>query len=281
MFFGHRNEFYFMSEPAVYFHLGFPKAASKLLQRKIFPLLKGIQFYKKRRFDDYPSIIGEAYNQPLLFSSEMDKQLIRYLKEILSVAPKAKIILVLREPSSWITSRYKYHIRKHGNLDFKEFIDIHNDTGFWKVEDLRFSKLLDQITELCSQKPLFLSYHLLRENPQKFINIILEYTNTQLPNDTDVTTPLVNKAFNTRQLKILKRFNRFYKYSPAETSSKALNKVHYKYREFLLHAVAFLARLVPGSLVGKTALIDLDYLEELREFYREDWERCESHLLTL
>lgn len=262
-----------MTKGDYFFHLGMAKTGSTLLQRILFPKIKGLQFHKKKHFDSYLNIIQSRSTENHLFSSEMDKHLIKYLRQIIQSVPSAKVIIVLREPSKWIVSKYKYSIRKHDSLDFRMFFDLYNNKGQWKKEQLLFSHLIKKIKSICNEEPLFLSFDELHNSPHLFLKKIEIYTNSHFSgNAFTATFPMVNTAFSYKQLSLLKAFNKFYPYKEVKTKSRIINKVHYKYREFLLHAIALIAQALPYKI--QNPLIDVDYLIEIKSHFKMDWNQC-------
>ncbi len=267
-----------MTEGQIIFHLGMRKTGSTLLQKKVFPFLQKTQYHKKKYFEEYKKLI-EIKNEQHLFSTELDQKLIEYIDEIIHNHPNAKIIIVFREPSDWICSKYKYSIRKHGDRSFNQFIDLKNNDGLWKTEDLLFSKIIEKVLAKCNTKPLLLDYSELRQNPNDFVNKILSYLNDKMLNNIgSEDLPKVNKAFSEKQLRYLLRFNQFYSYEHLKTKYRFVNRIHYKYREFLLHLIAFIFKMIPTQHTQYNPLISDDQKEKIKLFFAEDWEICKSKL---
>ena len=92
----------------------------------------------------------------------------------------------------------------------------------------------------------------------------------------------VNKAFNDKQLIILRKFNRVFPYRQAKTAHGTLNKTHRKYREFLLHIIAFMVQIIPGFLFRNRSLFTSENIkdfEKIRKYYEADWEFCKQYRL--
>ena len=256
------------------FHLGLPKVASTFLQKEIFPNLNNISFHRKRKFNEYKNLKEEKLTCSHLFSSEYDRGLEETVDEITGLFPDAKIIFLVRRHDKWILSKYKYYIRKHGSMKFENLIDVDSNNGFWKREELLFKNKIEYIEKRCKTKPLILPHSLLCTNPDSFIQRINQYLGTSL-NSKAKKHVIVNKSFNEKQLIFLRKFNQIYKYREIKTSYKLINRIHYKYREFLLHIVGFTGRFLPKSLVQKNPLIkDENILSRIREYYKKDWDFC-------
>jgi hypothetical protein len=267
----------------IYFHLGLPKVASTYFQNVIFPNLSDIRFFPKHQFNHYKDVAHGEEGGKYLFSIEKDKRLLETVEEILSHVPNAKIILFVRKQEDWIISRYKYHIRKHGGYSFQEFFDIDSDESVWKREDLIWREKIEKIEDLCQAPPLVLNFDDLKNDPETFINKVAAFTGTSLKSKGRMNKKVL-KAFNEKQLIILRKFNQRFQYRPAKTSKPTLNKTHRKYREFLLHILSFISHLVPGFLIRKKSLFtekdNLDF-QRIREYYIEDWEFCEKYASTV
>ena len=262
----------------IYFHLGLPKVASTYFQNVVFPNLAGIRYYEKHQFLRYKDIT-EAEGGRHLFSIEKDKRLVETVEEIVGQFPDAKIILFVRKHGDWIISRYKYHIRKHGAYSFKEFFNIEEDTGIWKKEDLIWRDKIENIEQLCKTPPLVLTFDELKKNPGAFIETITSFTGTELISKKKLSKKVL-KAFNEKQLIVLRKFNRLFHYRPAKSLHPTLNKTHRKYREFILHILSFVTHIIPGFLIsGKSVFTEEDEkdFEKIREYYKSDWDFCQKY----
>ncbi|MEO1437220.1 MAG: sulfotransferase [Bacteroidota bacterium] len=257
--------------------MGLPKVASTFLQQEIFPNLTNLRFHRKRRFMDYKELFGKQLTQSHLFSFERDRDLESMTEEIVSQFPDAKFIILVRRQDKWILSRYKYYIRKHGWKRFDAFFNLESNQGEWKKEELFFQKKIETVEKLANTKPLVLTHDLLKTNPDEFYRRICAYTNSKL-NGNERKNAIINKAFSEKQLIVLRKFNTAYRYHKATTSFRFINRIHYKYREFLLHIVAFLSPFIPGLFIReKTFLKNAGQLENIRYFYKDDWDFCKAY----
>jgi len=259
-------------EYRTFFHLGLPKVASTYLQKDIFPHLNNATFFRKHKFLKYQTIKNKPIASNLIFSSEKDKGLEEALDDILRHHPEARVIYVVRTHEEWILSRYKYHIRKFGSIPFEDYIDIDSNNGFWKTEQLLFSKKIEYIIDHCKHPPLILNYDLLRSSPALFVKKISNYTGCSLDPSAKINV-VRNKSFTEKQLLLLRKFNRMYKYQEKKTKCHVYNRLHYRYRQYLLHIMAFIFRFFPAAF-AKGTLVGKDELTRIREFYKADWDLC-------
>jgi len=258
----------------IYFHLGLPKTASTFIQYEIFPNLTDIKFYHKHKFKLYKELDKNELSGKYLFSSEKDKKFEEVVDRISKVFPFAKIILVFRRHDDWILSKYKYYIRKHGPKSFKEFFDLESNNGKWKREELLYQKKIEYVEKHFYSTPLILTFDKLKENPEEFISEITNYMNSSLQSNTK-KQKIVKKAFKKKQLIVIRKFNRLFKYKKARTKSKLLNLIHYKYWEFALHIVAFFSLFLPKIMTKNIPLIENEeILEKIRKYYEYDWQYC-------
>ena len=266
-------------EYEIFFHLGYPKVASTFLQKEIFPNLSNIRFHKKHRFNRYKQLDPGDLRENHMFSSEKDYNIEEAADDILKRFPHAKIIILLRRHDKWILSRYKYYIRKHGDREFHEFFDLENNKGIWKREDLYYRKKIEYLEKHTSNPPLILTLDLLQSDPDRFFEKIEEYTGSKIGEKANKNN-VVNRAFSQKQLLILKKFNKFYPYQKLKTPYRFINRSHYRYRQYLLHMVAFFSQLIPWTLIKKKQLADPSKLEKIRKYYEEDWEYCLEYART-
>lgn len=266
-----------MEQPyEMYFHLGFPKVASTYLQTQIFPHFAGVNYYRKRKFKEYKTLNTAALQGKYLFSEERDRKMEAAVVDIVERYPEAKFILIFRRQDKWILSRFKYHIRKHGWRTFQQFFNIEPNDGFWKKEELFFKKKIDFIEQHANTKPLILTMEMLQNDKFAFIKRITDFLGVDVPEIKKDRA--VNQSFNTKQLTILRKFNDWYRYEPKQTSSRFRNKLHYRYRQYLLHMVAFFSNFLPGFLFANSPLLpDKKTLDEIKDFYKDDWEYCASY----
>lgn len=259
-----------MDAADIYFHLGLEKTGSTFYQNRIFKNLKNIRYHRKSRFKYYPQIISRYPESRHLFTYESDLLFNETVDLVAKHLPGANVFIVLRRQDSWLSSRYNYHIRKHGYFTLLGFFDLDGDNGFWKKQYLYLKPKIDYAKSKLNGRLLFLNYHELKENPELFIGRMTSFLHCELKPGTDINKPM-KKAFSLKQNRILMGYNKLNKYKMPDTKNKTLRKTYKTYREFLLHTVAFLARAVPSAWVSKKPLIDQAYLKRVKDHYDDDW----------
>lgn len=250
-----------------YIHVGLPKTASTYLQVHVFPFLKGVGYFGKKSYKQYKESPPKGYSK-LLYSSEKDIGLFEELEEIKRYRPRAKIIIVFREHFSWITSKYKYHIRKSGPLLFHEFYQqkLIRDR---QIDDHFYRNIVAKIEETFPNRWLALRYDELKNDPASFNDKLLQFLGVD--QEPYFKNTIVKPAFSNRQLYVIQKFNQTFRYSPSQHPQKWRRKLHYKLREFALHTVATLGYLSPAGDKKIEREIDSNR-ENIRSYFREDWD---------
>lgn len=254
-------------EPQYYFHVGLPKTASTYLQVFVFPELKGIRYFRKRHYQQYKSLPGKP-GEKLLFSNERDISLFKELDVIKQHCPQAKIIIVFREHFSWITSKYKYHLRKSGPLYFNEFYEqkLVKERGLNKHY---YRNIVEKIESLFPGRCQVLIYDELKKNRSSFNKKLLQFMG--LEQEPEFKNTIVKPAFTSRQLYVIRRFNQIFRYTPSMHPQKWRRKLHYKMREFSLHTIAQLSHLNFWNTNAIDKEIEKER-EKLQAFFKEDWD---------
>jgi hypothetical protein len=260
----------------VFFHVGLAKTGTTYLQHRVFPKLKGIKYIQRTKYRDfkYVKIIERTSYDRYLISNEFDRQLEQELENIASVYPRAKIIILLRRHDSWIASQYSRWIKNGHYYTFKGFIDLDNDKGFWKQEELYFYPKLQMIEDKFKSKPLVLFYDDLKKNPFPLLDKIVEFLGATYDKKAVNLSPK-HKSFNEKQLKVIRKFSRILFRTHFDYSEKYwISKIQRLVRMIPRYFILYTAPLVPHFLVGKSPLIPEEELEKVRAFYEDDWNRC-------
>lgn len=264
-----------MTHPTLYLHLGVSKAASTYLQRVIFPKLQGLTYYPKKHFKQFPEILSRDSheNGPLLFSSEMFRDLARRARNIGKAFPDARVILVLRRQDRWLLSRYKYYLWKSGRKNFREFFDIEHDQGWWRKQDLYYQPMIEAVDQAFQHKPLVLLLEELQADPKQFISKIEQYTHTTYQKPHGDQRP-VKSAFNERQLLFLRQFNQRFPYQKPKKWPRFLKQSHMNLRQAVNYLVTYSARMLPDAYLQQQELVPTEDLEAMKTLYQADWQYC-------
>lgn len=261
----------------VFFHVGLPKTASTFLQRNVFPQLEGIFYVKKHDFKRHRQIVKERTENKVLLSVEFnphpgDKDGEAKLRDIKESYDQVYPIIVLRKHSSWIKSRYKYHIRKHGTYSLKEFVDPSTRLGSQMRHFLQYFTKVELLEKTYGNAPLVLFQEEIKAHPFKAIKAIADYTGAAF-SEENIRIAVVKKGYEEKPLKWVLRFNRIYPFFPKKVHPKFLRKAYKKFSQFFIHAVAFTGRFLPDP-EPERPLLPEEILKMIDQEYQNDWEKC-------
>ena len=272
-----KENIFTMSDKQLYFHLGMSRTGSTYLQKIVFPELQNITYFPKKNYLRYSKIIEDTNFDKYLFSYELDKDLEWHVDDLAKLYPNAKVILVFRRHDFWLDSRYKYYIRKHGYMSFDEFYSNSKSSSVWKPDDLLYRKKIEYVEKAFGSEPLVLLYNDLYTDAKQFISYIEHFTDAEIDSGVNINKVVKAQKFSDKQLKLLRWFNGVYKYKASSSPYKTVRLIHYKYREFLLHTLAFLFRFIPKGIVSKKPLITPSELTDVKANYDEDWNFCKNY----
>ncbi|MCR9254236.1 MAG: hypothetical protein NXI20_27740 [bacterium] len=265
-------------EREIYFHVGLGKIASTYLQKSVFPKLQGIHYissgkYKKRS----KSIIAKSEYSKYLVSREFDRQFEREVRWFTETYPDAKIIILLRRHDSWIASQYRRYVKNGWYHNFDSFLDLDNDEGMWKQNDLKLFPRLKIIEECCEDKPLILFHDELIEDQWRFLDKIAKFSGTTYVKD-EISTERVHTSFSEDQLRFLKNFcSKYIRKVPRSRKNKIMHWLLYRSWWALFHLIMYAVPLFPKSWIPEEPLIEEDQLKRVKEAYKDDWKKVKEY----
>jgi len=261
----------------VFFHVGLGKVASTYLQYKVFPKFSNICYIQRTRYWKAPELIKKSPHTKFLISREFDKYLEREAKFISSHFPDAKPILILRRHDSWIASQYRRYAKNGYPLSFTEFFDHKNDTGKWGMKELRFYDKIKILEKYFSNKPLVLFYDDMKEDTMGFIDRLASYMGVEY-NPKDISLGRKHISYNEKQMKASMAVGKHINIQPhIRLNNKVLDKLRHFYVASIRYITLYTALILPDSLFTKEELLPKSMLQEIREYYQEDWEKCHEY----
>ena len=263
-----------------FFHTGLGKTGSTYLQHKFFPKLKGLKYIKHTQYRDhiYVDIIKKSDNNRFLLSNEFDTQFQRELSDVCMMYPNAKIFFVIRRQDKWAASQYRRFIKNGKTMAFNEFLDLENDQGKWNQKEFYFYDKIKFVEEHFKEKPYVLLYDEFRESPIDFFDKIANFTNSTYQQEEIDLTPK-HVSYNEKQLKVMRQYgSRFFSNDKKFAKNYWLRKLQTKLKMIGTHAILYLAPLVPKTWVSKEPLISKEELTAVKEFYKEDWNKCLDYI---
>ena len=197
----------------VYIHIGLHKTATTFLQKEVFPKIEGIRYYnllesKNRQLLLSLATISKETNEKILISDEdlsgspwiFDNGYsvsLRYriLYALHRLFPDAKLIVGIRDKSSWLKSVYK-QVRRMNPFITKDTFKKSFDRRY-----LDFDTYIDCIKSLWGEKNVYIyKYEDLLTNPQKFVRDLCNFMKVTPP---DFINRRHNQSINRRQEKLL------------------------------------------------------------------------------
>lgn len=265
------------SKPVIYFHVGMGKVASKYLQYDVFPRLKGIRYIPTRLYHRALQIIASQRDEKYLVSREFDQQMEREVKKFAAVQPDTHAIILLRRHDSWIASQYRRFAKNGFYKPFDAFIDIDNDLGRFKKQDLNFMHNIQILEKYFTYKPLVLFYDDLIADPLQFIGRIANFTGTTF-NAEDIPLEKKHTSYEEKQIRLMQQVAR---YLPVKERSYTGNKLLFFFRRlpglFLRYTILYTAALVPSGMLSNKELIPKASLDRIKLFTENDWLACKQY----
>jgi hypothetical protein len=263
-------------QPSVTFHPGLAKTASTWLQHRFFPRLSGVYNVPRRLYRRYPEVITRGDHQNYLVSREFDRQFTREVTRFADNFPHAGTILLLRRQDGYIASQYRRYLKNARLAEFTEFIDLDNDQGIWKQEELLFMPMLELLESRFRHPPLVLFHQDLLDEPHRVLGAMARYAGASYEPEA-INLERVHSSRGEKQLKVMKAITRRLPWRPRpQVNNRFLHWLQVRSRLLACHLVLAVAGLLPASLVDSAPLIPPGELRRVRDFYADDWEACKE-----
>lgn len=177
------------SNNSLFIHAGWNKTGSTFLQQNIFiPIfgkgLMGSNVTINRLQTNYNE------NQPLLISDESllgvtifkrhicrNAQRLNFLKNWAKIAPNTQFILCVRKHDQLIESLYRQYLHVGGTLKPEHFIDIAQDDGFIKIQELLYEPILENLIQMFPGQHFIYDYDDFKVNPDTTLRKMLDFMN--------------------------------------------------------------------------------------------------------
>lgn len=197
-------------------HIGASKSASSFLQEAVFPAVDDLHFMGKFTNEAYPRwLIDWVYLDDLVFSRNAGRirekiithcmedkinvisseaffavaEFRRSIDRLFEVLPEARVLYVLRDPISWLRSRYVYGVQKEGLfLTFDEALDFGRSPLIYYrrppiyLPSLYYSEHREYLEKRAGTDGfLMLKYELLSVDPEAFFSTMEAWAGVKLP----------------------------------------------------------------------------------------------------
>lgn len=258
----------------VYFHVGISKTGSTFLQKRVFPFLSKIDYVPTNRYQNIFFEIEKIKSKNILISREFDRQFEIEVVKFSNKYPQSTPIIVLRRHDEYFASQYKRFVKNGFTGGLNDFLDLEDDSGFFKKTHFSFKHQINVLKEHFSKKPIVLFYHDLKSNPKKFIADLCFYTNTTI-NIESVNFSSKHRSYSEKQLKTIKVVSKYFDLRKRRLFNNTLFHLIWRfYLSIFRYSVLYLSFLVPKFLYSREPLIDPDYLTKIKDYFNEDWESC-------
>ncbi len=259
--------------PEIFFHVGLGKVASTYLQQRFFPKLKGIQYIPTNRYRRCKELILKSGASSILVSREFDRQLAREVKWFTDDIPGPSVIIILRRHGAWIASQYRRYVKNGWYWDFEKFLDLENDNGYWKQEDLLFYPKLEVIEELTGKKPLVLFHEDLKQQPESFLSRIAGFCGAQFVFE-EISLDPVHTSYSEKQLLVLRQFCRTFRRGvPRSYHNKLLHWLLFRPWWAFFHLIMYVALIFPKPWVPAGPLVTAENLRSVDQAFDQDWQK--------
>ncbi|MEM7358423.1 MAG: hypothetical protein AAF431_04970 [Pseudomonadota bacterium] len=274
-----------MAERITYFHIGYARAASTFLQKSVFPALTGLQYIPRNRFRVREREKKRFKADKILMSRESGKHIFTRADDVKRVFG-SRIIISLRRQDTLAASNYRLHAKKGHTVRFDKFLDLENDQGTWKLEQFEYMRLIRYIEESTGEKPIVLIFEDYIANPDAYLDTLCAALECGI-DKSQVGREVVHKSYSDKQLRLRRQFADFFN---GNDPSKNIHKdktpqgdsvINFiRYRVLLWSSAIFmrLANLAPDSWLSDEPLIEPARLEQIKEYYKDDWQACNDYV---
>ncbi len=263
--------------PEVYFHVGMGRAASTYLQYDVFPFFKNVKYIQRTRYKQFKKIVSKGDSDKYFVSREFDQQFEEEVDKFSKNFPNAHPIVVFRRQDGWIASQYRRFVKNGNHLTFKEFIDLENDKGLFSQADLSYFPKIQYLESHFTNKPLVVFYEEMINAPFTFIDRIANFMNANYNRD-DINLDKRHSSYNKNQIRAIYWVGNYFNIRKRRVFKNSF--LHFLWRIYLgaiRYSILYIAKILPDSMFDQGPLIEPLELNEVKEFFTEDWNKCLSY----
>ncbi len=124
---------------------------------------------------------------------------------------------------------------------------------------------------------MVLNYNLLKYNPEKFLNLLFTYLKIDFPKNLSIKVK--HKLYDEKQLKMVKNYGKYFGINLKPYSkNRFIRNIQRYLRMPMRYMLLYSAYLMPKRFIDKKPLIADEYLEQIKIFYKEDWQKVENYI---
>lgn len=143
------------------------------------------------------------------------RQLAAYYME--KIAPDSHVLIVTREPISWISSIYKQYVQEGGHRTLQNFLITESE---FIAETLSLQTLIDIWSAYFPrEKVIVLPFEMLKNEPQRFLAELASRTGNALFSQA-APLPVANVSITDEELAFLRKVNRWVKLMSDNTTEE-------------------------------------------------------------
>lgn len=274
-----------MTDRQTFFHVGYARAASTFLQKAVFPALEGLQYIPRNRFRVREREKKRFQAEKILMSREAGKHIFSRCDRVHDIFA-SRIIISLRRQDTLAASNYRLHTKKGHTVRFEQFLDLENDEGLWKLQDFQYMRLIKHVENKTGHKPIVLIFEDYISDPEYYLAALCAALECSI-DKTKIGSNVVHKSYSDKQLRLRRQVADWF----ADKNSKKeqlKNKTpqgdsvvnFLRYRALLWSSALFMrfAKVVPEGWLSEEPLIRDDRLQQVREYYADDWQQCLAYV---
>ena len=268
-----------------YLHIGYSKAAStwfqKFLQKHpdVFVVCKTRYFsaFRQKNYKTDLSYYSNFFNkcEGFAIKIESDEHLIlpffhpnfkcacTNIHAVKSLAlrinrqlPKSKVIIIIRNQTDILLSRYSQYILQGGTEEPSKFLNelVFNDNNFMKYMDYRYSIVINLLYDIMDQSRVLVLFHEeLRENQQSFLKSLFNFFNLSFNSLEPLHLKPKNVALSAWGCQVTRNLNRVFVKEIETIYSRTKSHIPYFAWRFFVKAI----RLYDSHFVNNSKKSDL------------------------
>jgi len=256
--------------PEIFFHVGLGKTGTTFLQYRVFPYFSGMEYIQRTKYKKAKEIIRRGSSERYFLSFECDQQLEDVVRDWAKDFPQTRPIIVFRRHDSWIASQFRRFLKNCHVTTFKELLDLDQNKGLFKKEELFFMPKIRLLEEVFEKQPIILLYDTMKKDPKSFIHDLA----TRMESSVDVDAlDFSNKhsSYSDRQLTFLMRASPYINLRKKVVfQNKFIEFFRKSAVNWTRYSILFIGRFWPEKKEQNTLLDPAD-LERVRMSYSEDW----------
>lgn len=284
-----------------YLHIGYSKAASTWFQEFLrkdekvflvyksdffFPLHsnkynKGLQYYSRFfkgagsyriRVESHEHIILPFHHPRLKCAStnlEAVEMIARRIKDYL---PGIKIVVIIRNQTDILLSRYTQYILQGGKAGSAEFLNklVFTDDNYLKYMDYRYAKVIQLLYDIFGELyVLVLFQEELKHDPETFLDSLSAFFNHSFSYSPREMKKKKNVAPSPGGSKFIRFINRILVKEVATIEAKTRTRIPWIAWYTLVKTIRYLDRF-PGKKKDKRTLFTPGEIKKIRDIFAED-----------